>query len=733
VRLPTCLARPSRAEGALAAALLVLVTGLVGAVPAAAQPLTADSVTVSVLSVTPSTPAAANTPTALTITLQLTNTSDETLDGLVVTADRGDPIDSQRGLDSAIAKPSPPDPSLDSPVKDAGTGGPLQVTASLAAGGSAPVVLATTSSLQTDQGLCICAAAAIYPIWFTVSYTDQTGTTSVVGTGQTLVPAFDQAPQKVQVSWLWPIIEPPHRLASDDVFTDDELATSVATGRLSRVLQVADAVTAESVPLTLVVDPETIDELAVMSTGRYSVQSGGRTLAGTGGAAATAWLATLRAVVARPGVELELTPPADPDVESLSDNGLGWDTTLTAAAQARVLAVLGAAGRTDIAWPYDQTLDGTALAAVVRAGAKTVVLSDSTLAGATASNGSANAPQPSALTQLQTTAGPVLAAVTSSSIERYVATVLAGPAGTVDLPKLVAEVAIRAVEAPAEAHFVVITPPRNVDPSVPGIAAQAILDTAATSWSAPIGLDAATATATPVARGALASSAGGTGGLSATLLTAVSKVASLQTALTSMLSPVTATAQLGWVPEALQRLKSAAWRDNPAQGVALSATVLQRLASLQAGVYIKRPSSRNYTLGSSNSPLPLLVVNTLPYPVKVRVSVSTVNGLPGFTAKDANIIEIGARATSSLRIATHVQRTGRFAVEAVLLTPSGTQLGSVVPLSIHSTALGVIGVVITIVAGVVLVLALLVRAMRRLRRHANPEPGPAEREPVPVP
>jgi hypothetical protein len=51
-----------------------------------------------------------------------------------------------------------------------------------------------------------------------------------------------------------------------------------------------------------------------------------------------------------------------------------------------------------------------------------------------------------------------------------------------------------------------------------------------------------------------------------------------------------------------------------------------------------------------------------------------------------------------------------------LLTPSGVHIGQPVEVSVHSTALGVIGVVITIVAAVVLVLALLFRLVRRMRR-----------------
>jgi hypothetical protein len=49
--------------------------------------------------------------------------------------------------------------------------------------------------------------------------------------------------------------------------------------------------------------------------------------------------------------------------------------------------------------------------------------------------------------------------------------------------------------------------------------------------------------------------------------------------------------------------------------------------------------------------------------------------------------------------------------------PSGTAFGAPVPLSIYSSALGTVGVIITIVAAAVLILALIVRFTRRFRHH----------------
>jgi hypothetical protein len=112
------------------------------------------------------------------------------------------------------------------------------------------------------------------------------------------------------------------------------------------------------------------------------------------------------------------------------------------------------------------------------------------------------------------------------------------------------------------------------------------------------------------------------------------------------------------------------------------------------------------------------------------VQVTAANGVPGFTASDVGKQTVAPHSKLTLHIPTHVQRTGRFVVQATLLTPGNEQLGTPVYLSVHSTALGVVGVIITITAAAVLVLALLIRFLRRLR---NPRPVPGTEPPVIAP
>jgi uncharacterized protein DUF6049 len=698
----------------LAGVAALVGASLVHAPSAMAQPaLTNKTVKVTVVSVSPSTPASSMSPQPLTVVLKLTNTSTVTLPKLTVEGDRGDPISNQVALDQAIAHPQSPDPSQ---VGTFSTKTP--VLASLPPHGSTTVSYAsTTDMIPNDAGLCICQNR-IYPLYFTVHTTDTTGNDVVVGVAQSYVPAFGETqPKPVQVSWVWPIIDRPHRLDST-TFVDDDLAASVNGGRLDRVLRVVEDVD-KKVPMTLVIDPELIDELTMMSRGPYQVESGKKTVPGTGTAAATLWLGRLNAALAdSPDTEVDFTPPGDPDVESLSRNGLDW-SVLDQQTQVQRMAEIGAQNaRSDVYWPAHEVLSTGTLNAIARKGATKVIVSSAMLPR------TERAPSVNALAPLHTASGPMTAVVTSSQIQRLVAPVLSlGGAGKSDLPKLVAQVAIHAIEDPTAAHYVAIVAPRTIDPSP--LAAAAILATAHAFWSTPLTVGtAAPPLIEPTNHGAFVSPAHSAPGLSAQTISTAENLTELIPAFSSMLNAADAKLLLGPLPAAMQRAEANALQSDPALADLFARRLNARLDQLASGVRIFKPSAGTYTLASSNSPLPVTIVNSLAVRVFVQVRVASANGLPGFSATAPRRQSIAPGQHLILHVPTHVDRTGRFVVQATLYTPSGTQLGAPVYVSVHSTALGVVGIVITVVAAVVLALALLVRFIRR-RRNPTPRPGTA--------
>ena len=674
-----------------------------------------SSLTVTVLSVSPSTPAVSTTARPVTITASIRNTTAQNLLGVSLAAERGDPIGTQAALDASLAdtgarsggRPIEPVTSVPVPVAAHAT-----VTATF-----------TTTTSRVDDGthLCLCLAASVYPIDVTARSTVD-GTAQVLGGARTYLPAFDVVPTaRLGVTWIWPLVDRPHRTSDGSVFTDDDLSSSVAGGRLDRALQVVEGV-ASQVPMTLVVDPDLLDELEVMSRGPYTVQSTNGTLRpGQGQQAASAWLARLRAVLdAHPALDLQLTAPGDPDVTGLARNGQGWTTALTAVESADVTAALAGVrpSQHTLAWPPSGAVTRDALDGLARAGATTVVLDGSGIRP-NVTNGI-----PVSLARLTTSTGSVNALVTSPALQRSASYALAGSPGTQQ--DLLAELAVRVAQQPTTAQNAILSAPRYVDPA-PAAAIATILSTVDTVFSRPVSADMATAgAAMPTAASSLSRTSASSTGLSDDQLRRVVDIAEVVPAVSSLIGGSTAGRQvIATAQGALQRAESAAWSSagsvtavggGPTPGQLRAQTLHRQLVGYLRLVRILTPSSGSYTLASSNSPLPISVRTDSSLPVQVDLGLSTVGGLPGFSASDIGTVQVGPNTKATFKIPTHIQRSGRIPVQAELRTPSNYALGRPVQLFVHSTVLGTIGVVITVVAGAVLVLALLVRYVRRVLR-----------------
>lgn len=725
---------PGRPRGAraLGAAVLVLAVAGTAPPPAVAAAAGSDTVVMAITSVSPSTPKATIKPVPLSVVISLTNTTGVAINKVQIRAERGEPIFTQSALDTALAHPEPPaTPGLEIKATH-------PVTVNLPAAATVETTFTTVTSTQdlsrtNGKGICLCFKGSIYPLFFSAHVTGRDGVDQRIGVVSTFLPSFYSAPAPVHVSWLWPLIDRPHRLADETVFMDDDLTQLLAPdGRLSRALAVAEEV-GTTVPLTLVLDPELLDELEVMAAGNYRYQTGTTTTAaGTGQAVASSWLDRLRAVlIGDPGVQVELTPYADPDVESLSQHGLDWSATIPAEMSANVTkALAGRAPASDVAWPAAGVIGPNTLDRLVTGGASTVVLNASAVNPKTPAGA-----VPAGIARLEAENQDVAAVLLSPSLQKYsAAAVTLGGAGTAALPDLVAELAVRAVQEPTEQHVAVIAAPRYVDPSVSN-AVRAIRETSASPFAKPAALHSVMgATLLPTGRSRLAKVPASAAKLPALNVQAASAVGSASATLRSLFGTApsaAAQAFLTSLPIAVQRVESSSWRTdahygNPAAGEAFAQDLDAIVHSISTGVHIVLPSSGTYTLASSNSPLPITVENDLDYTVNVRVQVTTVNGLPGFTAKDIGAQAIDPHSKRTLHLPTQVVGPGRIQVQAQLQTPDRNPLGTPVVLSVHSTALGVVGVVITIVAGVVLALALLLRLARRFRhrRRAARPSGP---------
>ncbi len=272
--------------------------------------------------------------------------------------------------------------------------------------------------------------------------------------------------------------------------------------------------------------------------------------------------------------------------------------------------------------------------------------------------------------------------------------------------------------------------PTSVDVS-PGMAYRTIMDTSTAPYTAASSLAAVTASSRlPTGRATLTAVPDSALELPGSIIEEANDSTTSVPTLNSLLGsdPQAKANLLPGFPLGVQRSLSSAWRTERSTGRARSAQLSHTFDALLAGVHIVQPPSRSaaYTLGSSNSKLPITVQNTLAYQVRVRVSVNTVNDVPGFDIRqDIGVQAVAPRTKRTVQLPTDVSRTGRFAIVAQLLTPASQPVGDSVNLTVHSTVLGVVGVVITITAGAVLLIALVVRFARRLRkRRAAPSTSP---------
>ena len=693
------------ALGLLALAVPATSAAATGRPAGSIRPLAATGntspVTVTLDSMSPRSPDATKHTQPVVFTATITNNTDNTYSDVQLGLQRALPITQQNLLDAAINTP----PATSFLVKPE-----LDLQQQLPPHGRL-----TARYQTTPEQMCLCFDG-VYPYALVASAVSDPSVGFVeVGRTQVFVPSFqDVVPQPVSVGWVWPLLDRPHRSVDTDIFTDEGLAAEIAPGgRLDRALRVPELV-AGKVRMTLVVDPDLLDSLAVMAKG-YRVRKGTGTIPGTGGQLAAAWLERFRAVVVQHDVVL--TSYADPDVNALTRAGMAISTALDPQVRARIAPYLTAEPADSLLnWPVGGALTSKALDALVGSGTGTLLLSDSALPG-----GNNTEPRPDALSPLPTASGLANALVTDTPIENTVHRALKlGAVPANDQQTLLAQLAIRAAQDPGSKHFVVITPDRYVDTN-PAAAAATVLSVIGTGWSVPIAIPTALSTVVPVDRGALNTGAENPKAelaqqQLAELAVIEQRVASMNEALHD--NDASALLLAGF-STGIRRAESSAWRADPAGGNRVLQQLRARIDGIVGAVHLVQPAVGTYSLSSTQSPIVVTVSNQLSRPVTVRVVVTPVNSTVGFSAPDYTTETIPARSNETVRIPTHVERLGKFQVVATLQTPDGRQLGQGIELNLRATAIGTVTKVITVVAITVLVLALLRRLIRRIR-HAPP-------------
>lgn len=544
-----------------------------------------------------------------------------------------------------------------------------------------------------------------------------TGRAAITRTALPYTPAApDYSP--TGLSWVWPLVAEPVRLANG-VFANDRLAAELAPGgRLDRLLQAGARLDADAA-VTWAIDPELVESVVAMADRNgYRVASpSGGTVPGGGGGLAQRWLAQLQSVTA--GAAVVALPYADPDLTALVRHGASGDVARTRGAGGSVLArYLPAASTVDgVAWPVDGYVDRATLAALARSGVTSAVL-DGRALPATIDL----AYTPSGRAQLATGSGPVAALLADPGLADLLAAAPATHRGAVLAgQRIVAETAMITSELPNSGtdRTILAMPPRRWNPS------QAFLDqllpVATAPWTAPVGLRELIASAPPeVDRARLTyPKAERRRELPESYLDALD---TQRESITNFAAILTDQSRL--VPgltSSLIRLESSFWRARELQrGVRLDRekTYLAKLRGL-----VRVPPG-SFTFGSRSGKIPVTVVNDLPE--EVEVFLRLVPQTPRLrVSPSTKPVVIGPRQKVQVEVQATAVAGGPVTVAATLHTPSGSQYGQPVMLRVNVTQIGTVALVITVGAAVVLFVAAGFRVVRRLRGRGDDGEGPA--------
>ncbi len=594
----------------------------------------------------------------------------------------------------------------------------------------------TLSVAVNDLGL---SESGVYEL--AVSVTGSTADSSrerPLGIARTFLPfnpGGDAQPTKVTT--LWPLVHAPVLVAqtfSDNdqavpVLRNDDLAAEFAPG--GRLYELVD--TGSKLPgLTWVVDPDLLDTAFAMTNKQYRVQKPGspagkparedNTVAGTGTAAATAWLEKLRAAVAKSGSQVLSLPYADPDLASIAHNGAdlpGMGTALNKAATAGRLTVEGRLSvdtRSDVAWPYQGYLDQQIAGISQQAGNGLLLV-----------NG-ASVPEPDALTYTPTAVRPIgtgqSAVVADETVSGLIQGDLSNPqAQTLTTQRLLAETYAITHEQPQNQRGLLIMPPRELSVTTAKLLAN-VLQTATDKWITPVKLDVLTQSAPDpkAGTGVPAPTDYPTQARASELSAAdLSATDGIQRDLDVLMRVLTLPQRVrGPFSAAMVRSLSTQWRGEAPTGVAYRTGVTGYLKDLRNAVRV--PQKTSVTLAGNTGQLQVSVRNDLTQTVTNLKLVLTSTQPNRLKVGQPEELVLPAAQSVTLRYQAEAQNNGPVYVWAQLWTtgPNPQPYGDAQRFTVEVTSVtnGVLYVFAG--AGVLLLLAALRFVRQRKRRAGRP-------------
>jgi hypothetical protein len=534
-------------------------------------------------------------------------------------------------------------------------------------------------------------------------------------------PAGADAPKKLNIAWVWPLIDEPQQGACPKDLATNNLASSFTAGGRLNGLLAAGLQYAGSTNLTWAVDPALLSDATVM-TQRYKVGGNGVCNGTTGMPAsqdAATWLDHLK--TATDSEPTFVTPYADPDVSALTHAGL--DTDLSSAyrlGNSKAKQVLGQTfgqGSTStIAWPADGAADASVLTSLDSVGGvDTTILSSSEMPAPSSASGTylPDNAVASTTTGIGTKMSVLLA---DSEITKELGSASAtSPAGTQFSVEqdFLAETAMIVAEAPNSQRSVVIAPPRRWDPSESEAAT--LLQLTNEPWLQPTSLASLSSQSakhsdpTTVKPVAVAPQE-----LSKSYISAVKSVERSARLYSSLLYQPGKDATTP-VVAAIAATESSAWRgQSNAGGWTALSTLSAYLDHRENQVQII--SGSTVVLAGTSGSTPVSVYNGLDVPVEVKVHAVVPSGSQLSIDEFSSLIPIRPHQTETVRMPVRSAALGSTLVQLQLVTSKGIPLGTTQSLSIESTRFGRALLIVIAAALGVLVLASLARWTRRWLR-----------------
>jgi hypothetical protein len=698
---------------AIPAAILpvILAAVLASAVPVQASP--AEPASSSRLSVTidAMTPPYAGPGATVTLSGTVTNGTRRTQAGLNVRLfTSASHFTTRDGLDAYMSR------GVVSDLIPAGN--PFFISASVAPGAIARWTASFRAGTQGISSFGVYAVAA--------QLQDRSG--GVISSEQTLLPFWPGSrsaglERRLNISWLWPLIDQPHQKVCTATLTNNDLAAALGQrGRLSALLDAGASHPAASP--TWFIDPALLSDAATM-TSRYLV-GGQPTCTGASpkpaSTAAATWLSGLRNVAAGPSA-IMLIPYANVDMTALVHQGLTRDlATAYRTGEAVATSVLHRSFGHDIAWPPGGTADLSVLTSLaVHQHIGTVVLNSGEMPPVVDAT---TVFQPDdAVASLRVAGLPMNVLLSDNTLTGVLR---AGNTSSGTLPestefavrqRFLAETAMIAAEAPDSERSIVVAPPGDWSPSET-LASELLDETATAPWlkATPLArLSSAPDTQRAAPRHPPASQAS-RGELSRDYLRQVRILGDRLGVYKSMLYKP-AESYTRSLDEALLATESAAWRGSGRpQGMALVRGLSDYITS--ANKKVKIITSAQVPMGGSSGLVPVSIQNGLHQAIRVRVMAAVVK-THGRTSQLTighyqNEVIIPPQAPATVRMPVSSAPQGSTQIQLVLTSANGTVLPFTrTSLTVLSTRYGRAILFLIGAAIGVLVLTSAYRALRR--------------------